>query len=402
MRLRDQLFFSWQVIVRHRFRSAMVLVAMSLGVASVVVLTALGEGARQYVLGEFSFLGKDVLVVFPGKKETTGGMPPIMGAAPRDLTLDDIHLLGRRLSSISQMAPLVIGSAEVSYQSRARQVIVLGTNDAMVSLRQLQLSAGRNISSTDIRRVSDECIIGQKLKDELLGAVPVIGAKLRVSDYRCRIVGVLEGRGDSFGMDLSDTLIIPVAAAQRIFNSYGVFRLLVGVKPGYDIDNTKQRLAEVIKDLHQGEEDITVVSPDALLSTFDEVLVVLTLGVAAIGTISLLVAGVLIMNITLINVSQRTEEIGLLKALGASSLDVQRLFLFESVMTVAMGAGIGWLLGYVLVLVGTMLMPTVPFHTPLWAAVAAIVVALLSGLIFSWVPAKRASEMLPLNALQKR
>ena len=402
MHITDQFHFCWQVIIRHRFRSIMVLLAMALGVASVVVLTAVGEGGRQFVLGEFAFLGKDILVVFPGKKETTGGMPPATGSAPRDITLEDVHILGRRLSAIDNMAPLILGSAEVSYQSRAREITVLGSSDAFVELRQLQIVRGRNISTDDIRRAGDECIIGQKLQDELLGSTPAIGARLRVSDYRCRVVGVLGGRGDAFGMDLSDTLIVSVAAAERIFNSPGIFRLLVGIKPGYDIDRAKQRIIDIVKDLHQGEEDITVISPDALLATFDDVLVVLTLGIAAIGAISLLVAGVLIMNVTLINVSQRTEEIGLLKALGASSFDIQRLFLIEAVMTSAIGAGLGWLTGVLLVFLATVAMPSVPFQTPLWAAVTAVVVALLTGLLFSWAPSKRASEMQPVNALQKR
>ena len=402
MHLTDQLYFSWQVIIRHRFRSIMVLLAMALGVASVVVLTAVGEGGRQFVLGEFAFLGKDILVVFPGKKETTGGMPPTMGNAPRDITLEDVHILGRRISAIDDMAPLIIGSAEVSYQSRAREIVVLGSSEGFLKLRQLQLLRGRNIDTDDVRRAGSECIVGEKLKNELLGSLPAIGARLRVSDYRCRIVGVLGGRGDAFGMDLSDALIVSVAAAERIFNSPGIFRLLIGVKPGYDLDTTKERITEVMKDLHQGKEDVTVISPDALLATFDDVLVVLTLGIAAIGAISLLVAGVLIMNVTLINVSQRTEEIGLLKALGASSLIVQRLFLLEAMMTSAVGAGLGWLFGAMLVVIARVLMPAVPFATPLWAAVTAVVVALLTGLLFSWMPSKRASEMLPVNALQKR
>ncbi len=397
----DQVFFCWQAILRHRFRSIMVLLAISIGVASVVVLTALGEGARQYVLGEFAFLGKDILVVLPGKKETTGGLPPIMGEAPRDLTLDDTHNLGRRLSSIDQLAPLIVGSAEVSYDARAREVMVLGTTEAFVSLRSLRLASGRNIKTDDFRRDSNECLIGETVKDELLGSISATGIKLRIGDYRCRIVGVLAGRGDAMGMNLSDAIIISVASAEKLFDTPGIFRLLVSVKPGFDIDSVKQRIIEVMTDLHQGEEDITVISPDAMLATFDDIFVVLTLGVAAIAGISLLVAGVLIMNVMLINVSQRTEEIGLLKALGASADDVQRLFLLESIITVAVGTGVGWLSGWLLVTVGRELIPNVPFQTPPWATLIAIAVALLTGLVFSWLPAKRASELQPVTALQK-
>ena len=402
MRSADLVLFSWQVLSRHRFRTFMVLLAMAVGVASVVVLTSLGEGARRYVLEEFSALGKDVLIVFPGRKETTGGVPPVLGTAARDLTLDDAHYLGRRISAISRMAPLVVASAEVSYRQRAREVLILGSNSAFIELRQLRLSQGRNIKSRDVQRISDECIVGQTIRKELFSGQSPIGARIRVGDYRCRVVGVLAGRGDSIGMDLSDMVIMPITAAQRLFNAPGLFRLMIKVKPGYDLETVRSHVEAVMKERHRGEQDITVVSADAMLATFDGVLMALTLGVGAIAGISLLVAGILIMNVTLISISQRRAEIGLLKALGASSADVQALFLVEAMMINLIGAGLGLLGGLLLVLLGDKLMPGFPLEPPLWAAVAAILVAVSTGLAFAWMPALRASQLQPVNALQQR
>lgn len=375
--------------------------AIGFGVTAVVALTALGEGARRYVLNEFSFLGKDVLVMFPGKNETTGGLPPVTGAAARDITLSDIHILQSRLSALKRVAPLVVGSANVSFQQRAREVIILGSSDAFIPIRQMQLARGRNIQLDDIERANDECLIGQTLEAELLRGEPPIGALLRVADYRCRVVGVIAGRGDAFGMDLSDSLIISVAAAQRLFNTQGLFRVIMQIREGYGVEETKRQVAETIKALHQGEDDVTIISPDALLNTFDDIFTALSLGVAAIGAISLLVSGILIMNITVISVGQRTEEIGLLKALGADALVVQRLFVLEAVMVSAIGAALGALAGLILVWLGRRIL-AVDFAVPAWALVSSIVVALLCGLIFAWLPARRASAMLPLNALQKR
>lgn len=401
MKLSDSVLFCWQSISRHRFRSGMILLAIAFGVTAVVALTALGEGARRYVLQEFSFLGKDVLVMFPGKNETTGGLPPVTGAAARDITLADIHILQSRLTSIKRVAPLVIGSANVSFQQRAREVIILGTSSAFIPIRQMSLSRGRNIQLDDIERANDECLIGEKLQTELLPDEPPIGALLRVADYRCRVVGVIAGRGDAFGMDLSDSLIISVAAAQRLFNTQGLFRVIMQIREGYETESTKRQVAETMKMLHQGEEDVTIISPDALLSTFDEIFTALSLGVAAIGGISLLVSGILIMNITVISVGQRTEEIGLLKALGADSKVVQRLFVLEAVMVSAFGALLGVVAGLLLVWLGRQALG-VDFAVPAWALVSAVSVALLCGLVFAWLPAHRASAMLPLNALQKR
>ena len=402
MRTTDSLLFSWQSITRYRFRSVMILLAISFGVAAVVVLTALGEGARRYVLNEFAFLGKDVLVMFPGRNETSGGLPPVTGAAARNITLDDVRVLQHRVTSLQRIAPMVVGTAEVSFQQRARESIVLGTSDAFLPIRKLTLARGRNLQLDDLGRATDECLVGQTLERELLQGESTLGSLLRVADYRCRVVGVLEGRGDAFGMDLSQGVVMSVAAAQRLFNVEGMFRVIMQVREGYSIDATRDKIGATIAALHQGEEDVTIVSPDALLSTFNDIFRAMTLGVGAIGGISLLVSGILIMNITIISVAQRTEEIGLLKALGAESGLVRQLFVLEAVLVTAVGALVGMLAGQLLILLGRELVPAVEFAAPAWAWFSGFGVAVLCGLVFSWLPARRASALSPLNALQKR
>src|SRR3990167_1386780 len=141
MRTADLFRFDFQVLNRHRFRALMMLIAMSIGVGAVNLLTGLGEGAKAFVLGEFSMLGKNTLIMMPGKKETSGGMPPIMGAAPRDITLQDAEAM-RRLTGVNQIAPLIVGMSEVSYGSRNRQVMIAGTTAAYFSIRQLSIRQG--------------------------------------------------------------------------------------------------------------------------------------------------------------------------------------------------------------------------------------------------------------------
>jgi putative ABC transport system permease protein len=174
------------------------------------------------------------------------------------------------------------------------------------------------------------------------------------------------------------------------------------IRPGFDMDEAKARILSIMKELHLGEEDVTLISPDALLSTFDNVLTAMTLGVAAIAAISMVVAGVLIMNIMLISVSQRTAEIGLLKALGASARDIQQLFLIESLIMSFAGATLGVMAGFGLVLTGRVLFPEVPFYTPLWALLGALTIAMIAGVGFAWGPAKQASRLLPVAALYQR
>jgi putative ABC transport system permease protein len=401
MRPADLLQFSGQTLLRQRFRALMILLAMGMGVAAVVVLTALGEGARGYVVREFAAIGKDVLVVFPGRNETTGGLPPVSGASSRDITLDEAYLLQRRLSAVQAVAPLVIGSARVAFEARGREVIVLGTTAWFLQVRHLHMAAGSNLSEGDFRRGGGEAIIGEKLKKALFDARPAVGEFIRIGDSRFRVVGILGGRGDAMGMDLSDAAIIPVASAQRLFYAPGLFRVVLQVREGRGLAQVRADVEAAMQDFHQGELDVTLVSPDAMLQTFDAILVTMTLGVAAIGAISLLVAGVLIMNVMLITVSQRTREIGLLKALGASSADVLRLFLAEALLVTGAGAVLGVVIGTLVVWLGRQLFPGVPFQAPAWVVLAAALVALLTGLAFSWLPARRASRLQPVTALQQ-
>lgn len=401
MRPVDLFKFSVQTLLRQKFRGVMILIAMGLGVAAVMILTALGEGARGYVMNEFTSIGSNVLAMFPGRQETTGGMPPPMGTAARDITLEDAFLLQRRVSAIKGVAPLIIGSARIGFAERGREVTVMGTTALFFQIRHLTIGQGSNLSSSDFRVASGEAVIGEKLKKELFESRSPVGEFIRIGDSRFRVVGVLVGRGDAMGMDLSDAAFIPVAAAQRLFNVAGLFRVLIELREDASVPDAKKRIESAMRDFHQGELDITVISPDSMLATFNSILIALTLAVGAIGAISLFVAGILIMNVMLITVSQRTREIGLLKALGASSGDVLRIFLTEAMLLTGVGAIVGVIFGYVVVKTARAAIPTVPFDTPLWAIMAAVVTALITGLGFSWLPARRASLLQPVDALQK-
>ncbi len=402
MKLFDYGRYAGVAVARYRFKSAMIVLAIAFAVGSVLTLTALGEGAKHYVTSQFSFLGTNVLVMFPGRNETTGGMPPVTGAAARNITLTQAYHLQTRLSAVQSVAPIVIGSAEVAFGSRAREVIVLGTTDSFLHIREMELSLGRNLNIDDIRRASNDCLIGETLRRALFESNPVIGQIVRVQDYRCRVVGVLAGRGDAFGLDLSDGLILPVASAQRLFNTEALFRVAIELRPQASVERTKAQILATMTELHQGELDVTIVSPDAMLNTLGQIITIMTLAVAAIASISLLVAGLLIMNITLISVSQRTQEIGLIKALGGSASQVLHLFLIESFLLAAGGCVLGLLTGWALVTAGNHWFAEAQFAIPLWALVLAIAVAQITSLAFAWLPAKRASAMAPIDALQNR
>lgn len=402
MRLLDLLRYTVLALRRQRFRSIMLLLAVGLGVGAVIVLTALGEGARGYVLGEFAFLGKDTVIMLPGRKETTGGMPPLTGSAARAITLEEVEVLARTVPGVTSLAPMVMGNGPISYEGRERESIVVGTTAAFFSIRQLQIAQGNALPDLALSEGMQVAVIGQKLKSELFDNRRAIGQWIRLRDYRFRVIGVLEGSGDSFGADLSDAIFVPVASAQSVFNTHALFRVMLKVRDNYRVDEVRNDITSRMQELHDGEQDVTVVSPDAMLSTLDDIMQALTLGVAGIAGISLVVAGILVMNVTLMSVKQRTAEIGLLKAVGAPAAQVRTLFLAEAGLIATAGALLGMLIGRLLVATGRYLYPSIPFATPGWALWAGLGLAVGTALVFAWLPAQQAARLEPVDALGRK
>jgi len=401
MRVADLLRYSGRASSGYPARTLLMLLAMAIGVASVVLLTSLGEGARRYVTNEFISLGTHLLIVLPGRSETTGGPPPLLGETPRDLTLEDALALGKS-SAIHRIAPIAVGSAPVSWKQRDREVTILGSTSDLFEIRSLSMAQGKFIPEGDPTRGSAVCVVGYKLRKELFGNQNALGAWVRIGDRRFQVIGVLAKKGQSLGLDMGDVVVVPVASAQNLFNTSALFRIMVQAKGRDAIAKAKSAILDIIRERHEGEDDITVVTQDALLSTFDRIFKALTLGVAGIAGISLAVAGILIMNVMLIAVSQRTAEIGLLKAIGAPRGQVLRLFLAESALLSLVGASLGMVLAFVGTWVLLRMFPTFPISVSLWALCAATVVSVATGLIFGVLPARRAARLDPVQALSRR
>ncbi|HEY5622311.1 MAG TPA: ABC transporter permease [Gammaproteobacteria bacterium] len=393
-----------QAIRRYPMRTSMLLVAVAIGVAAVVLLTSIGEGARRYVTGEFAALGTNLLVVLPGKAETVGGgggAGMMIGETARDLTLEDAMAI-ERSPWIEQVSPVVIGSGNASWRQREREITVLGTTAQMLEIQHWRMQLGRFLPDVDIDIASPVCVMGSVVRTEFFGAANPLGQWLRIGDSRCRVIGVLTQAGITGAFNTDELVIMPVASAQQLFNTPSVFRILAEVVSQESMQAARRDIIEIVTERHQGEEDITVVSQDAVLSTFESIFDMITYGLAGIAAISLIVAGVLIMNVMLVAVSQRTQEIGLMRALGAKRRQIVALFLTEAVMLSLVGAVAGLLVGEVgSRLLGTAF-PVLEFVAPPWAMMAAVAIAVTSGLVFSILPARRAARLDPVLALAGR
>jgi putative ABC transport system permease protein len=403
----DTLAFARRAATGSPVRTILMMIAMAIGVAAVVVLTALGDGARRYVVEEFSSIGTNLVIVLPGRSQTGGFNPATaVTSTPRDLTVDDARAL-QRATAVRRLAPIAVGLSEISAGrlsagSRLREVTVIGTTAEFIDVRRLKLAQGRFLYEDEWTRGSPVVVLGAKLRTELFGAEPALGRLVRLGDRRFRVIGVLAPAGHGLGMTTDELAIVPVALAQAMFNTNTLFRILVEARSRDAIQAAKAQVTEIIKLRHEGEEDVTVITQDAVLATFDRLLGALTLAVAGIAAISLAVAGILVMNVMLVAVTQRTAEVGLLKALGATARAIRWAFLTEAALLSIAGALVGYGFGHVGAFVIRYLYPQFPAYPPAWAVLAGIGTALATGIAFGVMPARRAARLDPVTALSRR
>ena len=400
MRFLDLITFAAQALFCHRLRTALSLLGVSIGVMAVLILTALGEGSRRYVVDQFATIGTNILIVLPGKTETTGGFPGF-GGVPNDLTLQDAEALQRGVREARFQAPISMGNETVSAGERSRQVPVIGTTHTFMTIRELKMHAGSFLPQGDVHRGAHVAVLGRDLARELFAGEGAVGRVIRIGDFRMRVIGVLAEKGEFLGINVDEMVLIPVATCMRIFNRTSLFRIQLKVDAASALDRARDRVVAILTERH-GEEDVTCITQDAVLTTFSSILSALTYALAGIAAISLTVAGVGIMNVLLVSVSERTAEVGLLKALGAGKRQILAVFFAEAVVLSFSGGVVGLCGGWGLVWVLGVLYPTFPVATPLWAVITVIVLSLGVGAVFGVLPALKATRLDPIQALSGR
>ena len=400
MRLYDLIFLAFSTLVRYPLRTLMLLIATSIGVMAVILLTAVGEGARDYITGEFRDMGTNLLIVIPGKNETSGGGSPVdlAGVAPRDLTVEDAISL-RQIEAIKNIAPIVIGETPAQFNGLERSVPIIGTTPSFLAVRKWEMATGNFLPGVTLDRSPPVCVIGKEVESELFGKNKAIGQWLRVGDRRCRVTGIIGTEGRAVGIDAQKVVVMPVSLATALFNRPSLFRIGIEARNTWEMEQIKKDIIRIIKKRHQGKEDITVIRQDSVMKSFDNIFNVLTMALGSIASISLFVAGILIMNVMLVAVSQRQAEIGLLKAIGAKNNQINHLFITEAIILSGSGALLGLVLGHTVTQILKVAFPTFNFLPPLWASFVSLLVALISGVVFGLLPARRAAKLAPVIAL---
>jgi putative ABC transport system permease protein len=355
----------------HRLRSGLSMLGIAIGIAAVVLLTSIGEGTRRHLAGLFTEFGTNVLQINPGKTETTG-MPGVLGGTTHKLTIDDAEALAR-LPGVELSVPMVSGQARVEGAGRGRSVFIHGTTSEFPEVLRFEIGLGNFLPPGDPHRGSAVAVLGPTLKRELFGEQNALGQFVRIAGFKLRVIGVMAPKGRILGIDIDDAAYVPVQTAMQMFN---------------------------VDELIEIDEDFTIFTQTAMLEVFDNVMDVVTTAVGAIGAVSLLVGAIGILTIMWITVSERTHEIGLMRALGATGGQVQGLFLLEAVTLTLLGGLAGAAVGLGVAWVVRIAFPGLPIYTPPLYLVAALVVSALTGLLSGVAPARRAAGLDPVDALR--
>jgi putative ABC transport system permease protein len=382
----------------HRLRSALSMLGIAIGIASVILLTSIGEGTRRYILEQFSQFGTNLIAVTPGKAETVG-VPGALGGSTRKLTIDDAEAL-KRVPGVVDLAPVAFGSGRVEANGRGRSVMIYGTTPNAPEIWKWNVRTGSFWPDGDPRRGADLAVIGYKLKRELFGEENALGEFIKMGGSRFRVIGIMEPKGQLLGIDLDDAAWAPLASVMRMFNGDELTEIDIIFNHARELPALEERIRSALIDRHGGKEDFTITSQDEMLRVFGNIMDIVTSAVGAIAGVSLVVGAIGILTMMWIAVGERTSEIGLVRAVGATRKQVQWVFLTESAVLALLGGMLGIAGGLGICALLRTAIPGLPVHTPMIFLVIAVAVSLATGILSGVMPARRAAGLDPIEALR--
>lgn len=405
MNLQESLSMATKTLAANRLRSALTMLGIIIGNASVITMVGLGEGAQRYINDQLETLGPNVLFVVPGSRETRQ-----LGSLeiPRTLVLADADAIAQQVPSVTGVAAESSTRQLVTFRNRNTNVNVVGITPAFLAVRSFEIANGRFISDLDVTRSAQVAVIGDTLRERLFDSEPALGQQIRVGGINFDVIGVLEKKGSNLGLDYDDAVMVPLTTkANRLAGGerspYGieVSFITVSARDRASMATAEFQITNLLRLRHniRDEDDFYINSQDSLLTIANTITGALTLMLAAIAGISLFVGGIGIMNIMLVSVRERTQEIGLRKAIGASQGDILGQFLIEAIILSVAGGIVGTAVGVSgVLLIGVF----TPFETGISTGAILLTVSISGGigLFFGVFPARQAAKLDPIVALR--
>ena len=401
--LKEAFKMASKTLISNKLRSSLTMLGIIIGNASVITLVGLGRGAQTLAKNQLSNLGANVLFIVPGNNDTRRrGI-----TFPRNLVLEDSIAINNQVPSVKKVAPQISANEIVQSNSKSLNISIAGITPEFLDVRSFEVDEGRFISKSDVNSARSFVVIGPDLKEEFFKSKSVIGEKIRIKDHTYEVIGVLKPKGAVFGSNQDKNAYIPLTTmVNRISGkdpTYGVSLSFISVE-AIDKDKTsaaKFQITNLLRQRHNiiRDDDFAVRSQEDALNIVTNITSGLTFLLAGIGAVSLIVGGIGIMNIMLVSVSERTEEIGLRKAIGAKQSDILIQFLFEALILSTIGGLVGTTTGLTGVFLLGVITP-LPASVGLTTTLSTMIISGSIGLIFGVLPAKRASQLDPIVALR--
>ena len=403
MNFLENIKMAGKTLLSNKLRSALTMLGIVIGNASVIAMIGVGEGGQKYVNKQLESLGPNVLFILPGNRETQR----VSFAVPKTLVLADAQAIVSQVPTVAGVSPELNRRLVVNYRSRNTNVNIIGTTPSFLKVRDFETAKGRFFSDIDMKRDNQVVVLGADLAEQLFGSNNPIGQQLRIGNSSFQVIGVLEAKGSSVGADYDNAALVPImTSANRLVgrnSPYGIALdyIVASARDNKSVDAAEFQITNLLRQRHKiiSEDDFTMRTQKDALQTVGQITGALTIMLAAIAGISLFVGGIGIMNIMLVSVTERTQEIGLRKAIGATQQDILLQFVIEAVIVSAAGGLVGTAIG----VGGVMLVGAL---TPLNAGVSPVAIALAVGvsggigLFFGVVPARRAAQLDPIVALR--
>jgi len=393
-------------------RSLLTILGIIIGVMAIVLVVALGQGAQGLILDQVKGVGANTIILRPGRQPTgpDSAAETILSDSIKQREIDALKNTVN-VPDTESVDPAVLVTGPVQYQENTYRPMVLGwTADALTTMFQISPSEGTLFSSDDILQRSKVAVIGSKVREKLFGSSDAIGEFIKIRGQNIRVLGVLPARGQVSAFNVDDLILLPYSTAQKDILGINYFNeIFIRVKDGADVDLAASDIKATLRDMHNitdpEKDDFFVMTQKDIVDRLSTVTQALTIFLAMIASISLVVGGIGIMNIMLVSVTERTREIGLRKALGATNSDILRQFLLEAVILTVSGGASGTLLGISLAFVAAIVLKSQfnlawPFVMPLSAIILGVGMAGVVGLLFGIYPARKAARKDPIEALR--